>query len=473
MAKTTLCFSHILAKIKGCEKERGLSVMHRDIEQDLLQWKQHTHRLPLLVRGARQVGKSYVIEKFGQEQFDNLVTINFELQPEFIPYFETLEPIDIINRIAPILRQKIVPGSTLLFLDEIQDCPNAIRALRYFKEKMPQLHVIGAGSLLEFALNASEFRMPVGRVQSIYLKPLSFKEYLTAAGYTALRELIEQVTLATPLAEPMHQKLLKLVREYMALGGMPAVLQEYFTHPDIAQCQHVQTSLLNTYRQDFGKYAKKSDHQYLQRLFEKAPGLIGEYFQYVKIDPDMRSRDIKNALEMLHQAGLVYPVYSTAASGIPLISLINERKFKILFVDIGLVMRATKLETDLLMSKDILLVNRGMLAEQFVGQELLVYASRFDEANLYFWSRDKPSSQAQIDYVITVGSRIIPIEVKAGTTGQLKSLRIFMDEKKLNLGVRVSQFPLSFDGTLLSVPIYMVGEIERLVRESTLAPTPT
>jgi predicted AAA+ superfamily ATPase len=182
------------------------------------------------------------------------------------------------------------------------------------------------------------------------------------------------------------------------------------------------------------------------------------------------SRDIKNALEILGYAGLIYQAYSTAASGLPLISLINEKKFKVLFLDIGLVTRTSHLNTELLLTEDILLVNRGMLAEQFVGQELLAYASPLEEAKLYFWCREVPSSMAEVDFVTNVDAKIIPIEVKAGTTGQLRSLRMLMQEKKLSLGIRISQKPLAFDGQILSLPIYMVGEMSRLIRQLSVKP---
>ena len=437
--------------------------MIRDIVLDLVKWKNQKNRLPLLVRGARQVGKTYVIEQFGSEHFEQIVTINFELNPEMVRCFLSLEPQEIIDTIFLLTHQKIEPGKTLLFLDEIQDCPNAIRALRYFKEKMPDLHVIGAGSLLEFTLNDADFRMPVGRVQSIYLKPLSFKEYLVGRGDTQLREWIEKINLNSKVETVVHERLLKLVQEYMVLGGMPAVLQSYFTEHDTGQCMNIQTALLHTYRQDFGKYANKSDHRFLQRIFERVPGLIGETFKYSKVDPEMRSRDLKEALYLLQKAGLIYPVYSTSAAGVPLASLINEKKFKVLFVDIGLVTRAGKLDAELLLNQDVLLVNRGMLAEQFVGQELLAYASRFDDESLYFWAREERSSMAEVDFVTTVGAKIIPIEVKAGTTGHLKSLKMFVEEKKSIVGVRLSQHPLSLLDGVLSLPLYMVGEVSRLV----------
>jgi predicted AAA+ superfamily ATPase len=438
--------------------------MKRDIEAELLAWKLQDHPMPLLLRGARQVGKTYVVEKFGKEHFSHLVTINFELQPELIRCFETLDPTTILNNIYLLTQNKIEPGHSLLFLDEIQDCPNAIRALRYFREKMPTQHIIGAGSLLEFTLNDSEFRLPVGRIRSMYLKPLSFNEFLSGSGNHALREYLCGVTLQTPITDVAHTQLLKLVKNYMILGGMPAVLQEYFSTHDLKECQILQTGLLSNYRQDFGKYANKADHRYLQRLYEKIPSLIGNVFKYSHVDPEMKSRDIKSALHLLEQAGLIYPVYSTSGSGIPLNSLINEKKFKVLFLDIGLIARANQLEAELMMANDVILVNRGMMAEQFIGQELLAHQSCYEQASLFYWSREQRSSNAEVDYVIAIGSKIFPIEVKAGSTGHLRSLKLFMQEKQATIGVRFSQLPLSLHDNILSLPLYMLSELHRLLQ---------
>lgn len=452
---------------------RGLLLMQRDINQILTKWKDQKSHLPILLRGARQVGKSYIVDQFGHQYFDNIMTVNFELQPEFCHCFDSLNVHHIIQQLSILTRKNIEPTKTLLFLDEIQDCTNAIRALRYFKEQLPDLHVIGAGSLLEFTLNDADFRMPVGRVQSLYLKPLSFKEYLRGIGDQAFREMIENANLKKPIESVYHNMLLEQVKNYMVLGGMPAVLNEYIASEKIAlggmsrtynleQCRVIQATLLSTYRNDFGKYAKHTQIKHVRTVFEKAPGMVGDHFKYSKVDADARAYQIKEALELLEQAGLVHPVFSTAVSGIPLSTLANEKKFKIIFLDLGLMIYASRVSSEWLLS-DILLLNRGAIAEQFVGQELLSYLPAYEEGHLYFWCREKKSSMAEVDYISTVGSQIIPIEVKAGSTGQLKSLHLLMEEKGLKLGVRVSQNPLSFDGKILSVPFYMVGEIARLV----------
>lgn len=438
--------------------------MQRSLTKDLIEWKSDPLRMPLLIRGARQVGKTHLVMSFGEKHFDDCLTINFEQQPEYKACFDQLLPETILHRLAVISNHEIIPGKTLLFLDEIQDCPQAITALRYFKEQMPTLHVIAAGSLLEFTLKKSGFKMPVGRVQSLYLKPLSFKEFLQAMGKKILLAHIEQATLETPLDEVLHQKLLAVLHEYLILGGMPAVIQRALHDNNFIKCQQIQAGLMNTYRQDFGKYANLNEQNFLQLTFDKIPGLVARDFKYVHISPDIQSRYFKKALGQLSDAGLIHHVYHTNASGLPFATQVKENKFKLLFLDVGLVKYATKLDAELMMQKDLMLLDRGIIAEQFVGQELLAYATTYDRAQLYYWVRDAKSASSEVDYVINIDSMIIPVEVKAGKTGRLKSLQIFLEEKNVHLGIRICQQPLSFDKNILSVPLYMVGELGRLVR---------
>ena len=437
--------------------------MRRDIEKALIEWRNASTHLPIMLRGARQVGKSYLVENFGRTYFKECVTLNFEQIPRFKKCFETFEPQKIINLIEFELGVNIVAGGTLLFLDEIQECPNAIMALRYFKEQMPDLHVIAAGSLLEFALEAEDFRMPVGRVQFLYLKPLSFKEFLVAKGHEKLRTLIENFQWGDSIPNIAHEKLLELVKEYMILGGMPAVIENYLTTRNMRSAQAMQYSLMSTYENDFSKYAKRSSIENLKLLFRKIPELVTHQFKYTHITQDIQSRDLKAALHKLIQANIVYPVYASAATGLPLNALINPKKVKLLFLDTGLVNCVSQLGAEILMSEDFLAINKGAIAEQFIGQELLAYQDALLTPEVYFWARDQKNARAEVDYVINVGSKIIPIEVKSGHSGRLKSLKLFIEEYKSSCGVRLSLLPPEKKDSIIHLPLYMAGEIGRLV----------
>ena len=440
--------------------------MKRDLERELFSWKERKDRLPLLLRGARQVGKSYIVEEFGKKAFKNLVVVNFEFRPELKQCFAALDPIEIINKLQLLMGVTIEAETTLLFLDEIQECPNAIMALRYFKEKYNRLAVIGAGSLMEFTLNSPDFKMPVGRIQFIYLEPLSFGEFLTASGNERLRHYLREIRLNSIFDDALHQKLMDLLRIYLIVGGMPAVVKEYLENRNFLNCQRIQNSLLQTYRSDFGKYAKTSAHKYLQKVFDEAPRLVGSRVKYSNIDPASKSRDIKQALNLLKLAGIVRPVYATAASGLPLGAQANETKLKLNFLDVGLMQNACGLQTELTLTNDFIQINAGAVTEQFIGQELTAYFDSYLEHNLFFWARDKKSSSAEVDYVVVVDSLILPVEVKAGKTGTLKSLKLFIEEKKVSFGIRFSQEKLSLYDKVLTLPLYMAEQMRRLAQEA-------
>lgn len=439
--------------------------MYRIIENDLKAWQTQQDRKPLLVRGARQIGKSYVIEKFGTQHFKNMVKINFEVDKKAFDSFNNLEPSKILQSLALSLQQEIIPGETLLFLDEIQECPQAISALRYFKERLPKLHIIAAGSLLEFALGDEEFKMPVGRVQSIYMKPCSFKEFLINSTNADLCAYLESVTLKEGIDKAVHITLLEKLREYFIVGGMPEVLNSYLNNKNFQQCQKLQATLFESYPRDFGKYKKNINIRNLESIYHYVPGAIAEKFKYSKVNPDIASRDLRPALYALIQAGLVYPVYHTSASGLPLSTTKNEKKFKLLFIDTGLAKYSSELDSEIFNDNNLVLLDRGSLAEQYVGQELLAYRENYRTSNLYYWEREKKGSAAEIDYIITIGSTIYPIEVKSGKTGRLKSIQVFLEEKNLKLGVRISEKELSLKDNILSIPLYLIDQLPRLITE--------
>lgn len=436
--------------------------MRRDIEKELLEWKDNKNRYPLLIRGARQVGKSYIVEFFAKDNFKNCVVLNFEFQPSLKQCFSTLDPREIINKIQLVLGLEIDENNTLLFLDEIQECPEAIMSLRYFKEKMPKMPVIGAGSLLEFAMRETNIKMPVGRVEFLYLEPFSFSEFLTASGNNRLREYLLNIRLTDVFEEAAHQKLLELLRTYLIVGGMPAVIKEYLESGNLQNCQKIQSGILQTYRSDFGKYAKISQQKYLQKIFDSAPRIVGERIKYSNIDRESRSRDLKNALDLLILAGIVKPVYMSSASGLPLGAQIKQSKFKLIFLDVGLMQNACGLQGQLSIDEDFMRINSGAIAEQFVGQELRAYSDRYKPSSLFFWARDKKSSSAEVDYIIDIGNKIFPIEVKAGKTGTLKSLKLFLKEKSALFGIRISHNKLGYQDKVFSLPPYMIEQLARI-----------
>jgi len=437
--------------------------MQREIEKHLIEWKNKEEKYPLLVRGARQVGKSYVIEEFGKRHFNNTVSINFELTPNLKECFQNLDPAQIITKLQLLLNTRITNKDTLLFFDEIQECPQAILSLRYFKEKMPQQSVIGAGSLLEFAFKVNDFRMPVGRIQFLNLEPLSFVEFLHATNNCNLLEYVSQLTSQNRGELVIHKQLLELLRNYLIIGGMPAVVKEYLNSCNILECQRIQSALLETYRNDFGKYANLAQHKYLQKVFDAAPRLSGQRVKYVQIDREIKSRDLKNAMELLSLARIVRPVYASRASGLPLGAQAVPQKFKLTFLDVGLMQYVCGLGAELRMEKEIMQINSGAVAEQFVGQELKAYNDPYKDNSFYFWARDKRGSCAEVDYLFTKGKYVIPVEVKSGKGGRLKSLRAFLKEKKSPVGIRLSTDQLSFHERILSVPLYMISHIDRLL----------
>ncbi len=441
--------------------------MKREIEKELLLWKEKKERTPLIIRGARQVGKSFTIEQFGRQNFQSVVVVNFEEKPEAKACFETLDIHDILKKLGYLYGTTITAETTLLFLDEIQLCPPAIKALRYFKEKLPALHVIAAGSLLEFVLEDEKepLSFPVGRVRFLNMRPLSFREFLHAIGQGQWEELLETISFEKPLSEAFHNLLIQFIKEYFLIGGMPAAVKAYIDTNSYVEVMREQKALLDIYRLDLAKYGQKKEFAHLQRLFEISPQLVAKHFRYSKIDPESTnpSREYKNALRKLQQAHLILAVHATYANGLPLKSEENEKKFKILFLDIGLLQNALEIDPSVFTQSLFHQINAGTLAEQFVGQELLAYVDSYFDPHLFFWQTEKIGNQAEVDYVTSFNGKIVPIEVKAGKSGHTASLHQFLIKKKVSLGLHISANPLAFKNNILSIPFYMIKEIPRLI----------
>lgn len=428
--------------------------MRRDFYKELEGWKDSDIRKPLLVRGARQTGKTFVVKELGRYEFANFIELNFERNPEYSEIFSSRIPFEIIERISLYTGKKVVPGKTLVFMDEIQDCPEAIISLRYFYEEMPGLHVIGAGSLLEFALHSENFRMPVGRVQYMYLYPMSFGEFLDAMGEPVLREHLYEFKNLKKLPVALHEKLTELVRKYFIIGGMPAVVKEYIASRDIKKCQRLQRSVIDTYIDDFAKYSKVTKHNTLRNVFNAVPAMVGQKFVYSQIDRNMKSRELKEALELLETAGIVTRVRQTSGAGLPLAGGVHESFFKVNFLDVGLFQAISGVYTETAMEKDLIAIYKGAVAEQFVGQELIACNSRHTKAELFYWGRKAKNSTAEIDYLIEINGEVIPVEVKSGSTGRMKSLHMFIEKHKTQKALKISQAPFADGKPIISIPFY-------------------
>ena len=431
--------------------------MKRDLMQELVEWKSSSLRKPLILRGARQVGKSWLIDEFSKS-FDSFVSINFEKQPEAAQFFQG--DIDIQNLLVKLnayTGQKIIPGKTLLFLDEIQECERATISLRYFKEDLPGLHTIAAGSLIDFTLE--NIGMPVGRVQFLYLYPLSFSEFLSAIGKQDLREYV----MRGDIVPVIHNQIMEHVKTYFLLGGMPAVINAWLLERDFQLCLDLQDEILLTYKQDFEKYAKKRLLDQIESVFNAIPEHLGEKFIYNKVDPDMRSYIFKEALNCLKKAGIIHIAYHTSGQGLPLSMGKDSKHFKVFFFDIGLAQRLLGLDLQSWILAPLNIKHVGAIAEQFVSQEYIAYTSIKKPAELYYWHREARSSNAEVDFLFLINGKIIPIEVKSGTSGHLKSLHLFLESHPHSeYGIKISQQEQSEYGNIKGVPFYGIESLMRI-----------
>ena len=453
--------------------------MQRSRLQNLKEWLKRVDRKPLVIRGARQVGKTWLTRHFAEGTNRQLFELNFEKRPDWVSRFESNDPIEIMNNLEAAFGVRIEPEKSILFLDEIQAFPELLAKLRWFAEELPALPVVAAGSLLDFVLDEHSISMPVGRINYFHLEPMSFKEFLYACGKPILTEYIEQYSWDKPIASAIHDDLMKLFREYVVVGGMPAAVRSWVTDRSLAAVSNIQHNLLSTYRDDFAKYRKSLDPMRLEETMMAIPRMLGTKFVYRAVNSEILTRDIKQALDQLEKARIASIAYSSAANGIPLGSELHRKFFKVLFVDTGLCNASLGLTLGRIgEASDLILAHEGSVAEQVVGQLLRTIDPSYIEPKLFYWRRNDPKSNAEIDYVIQHSDQVIPIEVKAGATGSLKSLHQFMQRKSLPLAVRFNSDKPSItpikvkdhvgkpiEYTLLSLPFYLVEEVHRLIDE--------
>jgi predicted AAA+ superfamily ATPase len=443
--------------------------MWRKALQHLEEWhgRRPPDRKPLVIRGARQVGKSYLARDFAGRSGLDILELNFERDPALARLFR---PADSITgrRILEAHFRRPLGEKALLFLDEIQAAPEVFSRLRYLHEDLPELPVLAAGSLLEFALGELEHSVPVGRIEYLHLGPMTFAEFLLARGDDAWLELIRAWSPAdssvhTALA-PFHDRLLDAARDFGWVGGMPEAVSHYARDRDFLAVERDHRSILDSFREDFAKYRRRVPLERLQRLLAEIPAQLGRKWVHARVEPDARAAQVASALGALSAARVAHHVYHSAGNGVPLAAERKERSFKVLFLDVGLAGAQLGIRvTDLAEADSLFRINEGALAEQWIGQHLLDLRAPYAAPELHYWAREKKGSEAEIDYLWAHGPAVVPVEVKAGKRGKLKSLRVFMDEKRSRLGVRFSSLPPALEERVLHLPFYMVDELPRLV----------
>ncbi len=434
----------------------------------------------MVLRGARQVGKSTLVRQFAKANKLHFYEINLEKAPLLDEVFATLDVKKIMRRLESYLgKEIIISDQTLLFLDEVQATPHALAALRYFYEDLPTIAVIAAGSLLEFLLAEHDFSMPVGRIEYTHMQPITFGQFLKASGETWLSEKLENMDFLNTITPELHKRCLELYNTYRYVGGMPEAVAAYIHNPKAEiKIRNIQNQIINTYQDDFMKYARKSKLQTLRTVYKKVPAQIGDKLIYSSLSREDRPGDIKQSVQMLSYARVIRCVYSTSASKIPIAAQADYDFYKVYWLDIGLLNRLLKLPFHIT-EEDGPAIDSGPIAEQFVAQHLAAIFDPSEDPELFYWQRNQKGSNAEVDFVVQLESKIVPIEVKAGTSGSLRSLNQFMAAHPVKLAVKLSsQMPstnqvnhqVSIDGkytevsfTLINVPIYLVEWLPRIL----------
>lgn len=452
-------------------------MMNRKIDDYFLTWKTSGNRKPLMVRGARQVGKTYSIEKFAGENYRYLLKVNLEQDRNIHSVFESLRPEQIVNELSVLYQIPIEDEHTLLFIDEIQACPKAIASLRYFYEQKPGLHVICAGSLLDHTLNDLQYSMPVGRLDFAYMYPLSFSEFLTEAGENGLVGFINGFSADGEFSMAIHKRILEMLRLYFFIGGMPEAVDYYLKTRDLVGIDRIHSALITSIEYDFSKYGTRKQQEHLRDVLHYVANNIGKKVKYVNVNRNVPSGLLKDALFKLEMSRIIHLVRHTRSSEVPLSRLQDNDVFKPLFFDIGILGHLAGIKlTDI---KNLATDFEGAMAEQFVFQELLASGLPYLGQRLYYWIREAKNSNAEIDCLYQIGNKVYPVEIKSGKRGTLKSLHVFLAEKNKITGIRLNadtpsvgkdlsarvNLPEKEELTynLISLPLYLAGRLDQIV----------
>lgn len=423
---------------------------------ELVKWKTQIKRKPLILSGARQVGKTWLAKSFGAEYFSNVVYFNFETEDILHQIFEQNKNTDaILVQLEILANQKIEAGSTLLVLDEIQRCPTALTALKYFYENAPAYHIIVAGSLLGLSLH-SDAAFPVGKVQFINVYPFSYIEFLEATNETQLAELVRNKNWETITV--FKEKFIALYRLYLYLGGMPEVLQTYIDTEDLVQCRTIQNQILRTYELDFSKHAPANIVPRIRMLWNAIPAQLAKEnkkFIYKLLKDGSRAKDYELALAWLIDAGLVHKVCNVSVPKKPLKLYEEMHHFKLFMLDVGLMGAMANIGANTIVESNLLTEYKGVQSEQFVLQELITKGIQ-----PYYWSADRAT--AEVDFLIENESSVVPIEVKAAENLKSKSLKVYYTKYAPQLSLRSTFADYKKEEWLTSLPLYCISTIKEL-----------
>jgi predicted AAA+ superfamily ATPase len=427
----------------------------RFLYRQLLAWKSSENRKPLLLQGARQVGKTFLLKEFASREYQDCAYFNFEQNPELSALFtSSLSPDILIESLGTLLGRKIEPGSTLIIFDEIQEAPRAITSLKYFCEQAPGHHVAAAGSLLGVSVGKPT-SFPVGKVNFMTLYPMSFFEYLAALNEDRLVEHLENHSLSEPLLEVFHEKLTRLFKYYLYIGGMPEVVQDYIENKDIENVRRLQEEILDAYERDFSKHSSPDEAIRTSQVWRSIPAQLAKEnkkFKYSEVKKGGRASRFQLAIEWLRKAGLIYVVYNIKVPKLPLAGYVDDGKFKIYMLDSGLLGAMLKVPSRVIVLEDRLFSEyRGAFIENYVSQEL---SCSSDLGDIFYWTS---KSEAEVDFIVSNGSEIFPLEVKGGVSRKTKSLRIYADKYHPGSIFRTSPRNFTRDGDFTNIPLYAIS----------------
>lgn len=429
--------------------------MERSIINQLKEWKNSALRKPLILAGARQVGKTYILKEFGNREYENVAYINCDNNPEVAGLFaEDYDMKRALLVIGALTGQPILPGKTLIILDEIQELPKGLSALKYFCEDAPEYHVAVAGSLLGVALHRGE-SAPVGKADIIRLFPMNFEEYLTARG----EEQILRILLSKdwPTLSMLHNKLTKLLREYYFVGGMPEAVTTFLKTNDANQVRRVQDDILYLYRSDMSKHVSADEATRISMVWQSIPSQLAKEnkrFVYGAVRKGARAKEFETAIQWLVDAGLVYKIARVREVGMPLKFYEDINAFKLFMLDVGLLGAISEMEpAQMLMSDNAMTESKGAFTENYVLSQL----KTIPDMGTYYYSRE--DSRLEVDFMVQHQGRIIPVEVKAEENLRAKSLKAFMEKHKDLHAIRLSMSPYREQDWLTNYPLYAVREI--------------